>query len=126
MAAKNTLPRAYGMRALRLRLLRRREELAREVKAHMTAARGANGNGGPPEPGGGQSALIQSSELDLAQAARDATELAAIDTALTRIDLGECGLCAMCGETIPHARLEANPHALHCIACATTIEQEHA
>ncbi len=38
--------------------------------------------------------------------------------ALARIDDGTYGTCANCGADIPHARLEAQPTATHCITCA--------
>ena len=123
MPVRSTLPRAYGVRALRLRLLRRREELAREVNTHMAAARKAVADGDAHDAAAPH---LQVAEIDMAEAARDAAELGAIDTALTRMDLGEYGVCALCGAVIPHERLDANPHALHCIACATATEQEHA
>ena len=120
---KTALPHAYGIRALRLRLLLRRRELVREVHSHVDAARTAGGFEGRADPGGEDHAQTQQAELDLAEAARDSAELAAIDTALARMALGEYGLCALCGQPVPQARLEANPHALHCIACATAAEQ---
>ena len=126
MAVKVKLPPAYGVRALRLRLLRRREELVREVNAHMAAARSAVGEGDVHGAGSAAAAQLQTVEIDMMEATRDAAELGAIDTALTRMELGEYGLCAMCGATIAHERLDVNPHALHCIACATSLEQAQA
>jgi DnaK suppressor protein len=123
MPVKTALPRAYGIRALRLRLLRRREELVNAVHSHMAAARTAVADDDSHGAGSSASVQMQAAEVDMAEAARDAAELAAIDTALTRIELGEYGLCAQCGVVIPQKRLEANPHALHCIACATADEK---
>lgn len=42
-----------------------------------------------------------------------------IEAALDRIEGGEYGLCAECGEPIPQARLELDPAAPTCIACAS-------
>lgn len=38
--------------------------------------------------------------------------------ALTRIENGTYGICTKCGEPIAQARLEAQPTATHCMACA--------
>lgn len=45
-------------------------------------------------------------------------ELGQISRALARLDRGEYGLCARCGEEIDAGRLEAVPHAERCAACA--------
>lgn len=45
-------------------------------------------------------------------------ELIRIEAALRRIDEGEYGYCADCGEEISDKRLEADPSATHCINCA--------
>lgn len=47
------------------------------------------------------------------------TDLAAIRAALGRLERGDYGRCAGCGEEIPLARLETVPTALHCIGCAS-------
>jgi DnaK suppressor protein len=48
----------------------------------------------------------------------DARALAAIVSALRRIESGSYGLCTVCGDSIGVARLEALPTATACIACA--------
>ncbi|MFN3262708.1 MAG: TraR/DksA family transcriptional regulator [Pikeienuella sp.] len=45
-------------------------------------------------------------------------EARAIRAALGRIETGNYGICAACGEEIAVARLEAVPHAPLCAACA--------
>lgn len=45
-------------------------------------------------------------------------ELTQIEHALARIEAGEYGKCESCGEKISIKRLEAVPHANHCIKCA--------
>jgi DnaK suppressor protein len=45
-----------------------------------------------------------------------------IDAALARIDLDEFGYCQTCGEDIARGRLEIDPAALLCIACAEKTE----
>ena len=41
-----------------------------------------------------------------------------IDTALSRIDQGNYGICKGCGEPIPDNRLQAAPFVTMCISCA--------
>lgn len=48
------------------------------------------------------------------------TELAAIRSALGRLDDGTYGTCGGCGERIPKARLDALPVAALCLTCAET------
>ena len=50
-------------------------------------------------------------------------ELAGISLALQRLDSGEYGQCADCGEPIPEARLLAYPLTDACVDCATAREQ---
>lgn len=48
--------------------------------------------------------------------ARD--ELQAIAATLARMERGDFGTCAACGEAIDDERLQAYPYATHCIPCA--------
>jgi RNA polymerase-binding transcription factor DksA len=50
--------------------------------------------------------------------ARAHTQLAELDAAGERVRLGRYGLCEVCGEPIPPARLEAQPAARACVACS--------
>jgi DnaK suppressor protein len=47
--------------------------------------------------------------------------LAAIDTALKRLDAGEYGICMECGVQISAKRLDAIPWAERCIRCAEHV-----
>ncbi len=49
---------------------------------------------------------------------RRTLELKRVQAALRRIDEGEYGYCLSCGEDIAQARLEFDPAATQCIACA--------
>lgn len=62
-------------------------------------------------------------EVDLARTDRDAVELAEIDQALARMDAGQYGLCADCGEAIALARLRSAPQALRCVDCESRHER---
>ena len=46
-----------------------------------------------------------------------------VDAALRRIEEGEYGDCASCGEPIDPRRLEAQPEAPLCVACQTQRER---
>ncbi len=46
-----------------------------------------------------------------------AAEMKAIRLAIARLDGGHYGLCTSCGTPIDAARLDALPHAAHCIEC---------
>lgn len=59
-----------------------------------------------------QQAMAQASERARAR------ELQRIDAALRRIEDGEYGWCAECGEAIAARRLEVDPCASHCVNCA--------
>lgn len=50
------------------------------------------------------------------------TELNQVNTALARADKGEYGVCAVCDEPIPVARLEALPYTDRCVSCASESE----
>lgn len=52
-------------------------------------------------------------------------ELAAVEAALHRLDVGRYGDCLECGDAIPWARLLAQPAAERCAACQSVWEQEH-
>lgn len=51
--------------------------------------------------------------------AEAATELAAIDGALARMDAGTYGVCVRCGEPIAAARLAARPASAECVGCSS-------
>ncbi len=48
-------------------------------------------------------------------------EIAGIERALARMENGQYGICARCGESIAPARLRALPAAELCIRCAEKI-----
>lgn len=45
------------------------------------------------------------------------TSLEKVERALAKFDDGTYGLCEACGARIDRARLEALPHARHCLEC---------
>ena len=62
-------------------------------------------------------------ELLMSMSTNDRQLLQSIDAALDRIDEGEYGKCANCGQPIQEKRLEAVPWARHCIHCQDMIER---
>ena len=45
-------------------------------------------------------------------------EIQQLSNAITRIEQGHYGICEVCGENIPPARLSVQPAALYCVSCA--------
>ena len=61
---------------------------------------------------------MQQQAMAQAQERARAAELTRIDQAFRRLDDGEYGHCAECGDEIPDKRLEIDPSASHCVNCA--------
>jgi RNA polymerase-binding transcription factor len=61
-------------------------------------------------------------EIDYTLGENSGQVLAAIDSALKRIDEGTYGTCVSCGEQIRYERLEATPWASLCIDCKRKAE----
>ncbi|WP_339691238.1 TraR/DksA C4-type zinc finger protein [uncultured Parasphingorhabdus sp.] len=61
---------------------------------------------------------MQQQEMAQAEARRRTSDIARIEMALKRIEQGEFGWCAECGEPIAFRRLEIDPAAALCIDCA--------
>ena len=61
---------------------------------------------------------LQGQEMARAAERRRDIELRKIDAALARLDSGEYGWCARCGEEIAAARLRLDPAVPICIDCA--------
>ncbi len=61
-------------------------------------------------------------EIDYTLGENSGQVLAAIDSALKRIDEGTYGTCGSCGEQIRYERLEATPWASLCIDCKRKAE----
>ena len=78
-----------------------------------------------------QSAMGRLSRMDALQVqamsqetkSRHEESLRKISSALSKIESSDYGYCLKCDELISFARLEANPAAPLCIACATSEEQ---
>lgn len=62
---------------------------------------------------------MQQQAMADAEARRRQSDIARIDAALKRIEEGEFGWCLTCGEQIAEQRLDIDPMATQCIACAS-------
>ncbi|MEE9219639.1 MAG: TraR/DksA family transcriptional regulator [Acidobacteriota bacterium] len=49
-------------------------------------------------------------------------QVAQIDAAIGRLQMGQYGVCSACGEPIPIARLRALPFATLCVPCQSSRE----
>jgi len=54
----------------------------------------------------------------------DRRTLRMVELAISRIDEGDFGQCATCGEDIEGKRLQAVPWASHCLGCQEKREAE--
>ena len=61
---------------------------------------------------------LQAQQMALETERRNRARLLLVQRALERIEQGEYGDCLACGEPIDPRRLEADPTATRCIACA--------
>lgn len=66
---------------------------------------------------------MQAQAMSQASGRRLETMLKRIEAALVRVDNDEYGDCQSCGEPIAEKRLEFDPAALLCIACAERAER---
>lgn len=102
---------------IHVQLIARREELAdrlARIKDNLTSGRSADSQEQAQELENAEvvDALGNEARLELSQVAR----------ALDQIKNGTYGTCVTCGDTIPLARLKAQPFADRCIRCATAQE----
>ncbi len=61
---------------------------------------------------------LQGQQMALEAERRRKRELLRIKAALNRIDIGEFGYCASCGDEIAAGRLAINPSAERCVKCS--------
>lgn len=95
--------------------LRQAEEL--QAEADSLALEHEPGDVQFDEEGGEGGTSNVDRELDLVLSAQARAAIADIDRALAKIDAGTYGTCEQCGAEIPHARLQALPHATLCVGC---------
>ena len=114
---------AFDLEAAAERLRREREDVGTRL-AHMTTdlealfAASADSNADDEHDPEGQTIAYERSQLTaLIQGAQD--HLAGIEAGMLRLELGVYGICEVCHQPIPAARLEARPTARTCIQHAT-------
>ncbi|HUN63759.1 MAG TPA: TraR/DksA C4-type zinc finger protein [Candidatus Sulfotelmatobacter sp.] len=71
-----------------------------------------------PEDEVGLALRNSSTGMAIANIERELRTLAEIDLSLRRIETGDYGVCGLCGEKIPVARLKAIPWTRCCVECA--------
>lgn len=95
-------------------------EIIQDVEQTLTEMTDQTGN--IPDPN--DRATMESDRgFELRIRGRERKLLEKIDEALERIEDGEYGVCAGCGEEISEKRLEARPVAKYCIDCKKKQEQ---
>lgn len=110
---------------LRKRLEEDRAQVADSIESHEGALSAyriarrdiATDDENDPE---GPAIAVQRSEAS-AMLAQSRQHLDEVDAAIAKLADGTFGLCERCGREIPLARLNARPHAAHCINCAEHI-----
>ncbi len=99
----------------RRRTTRRLADLRGDYRGFVEASKDSNADD-EHDPEGATIAFERSQVGALVQQAE--AHLAAVDAALTRLDDGTYGACAVCGRQIPPARLAVRPTATTCVGCA--------
>jgi DnaK suppressor protein len=99
---------------MREMLLRQREELNRRIEQRRQEMVMDQ----EPEDEVGLALRNSSTGLAVATIEREVRTLAEIDLSLRRIESGDYGVCGVCGEKIPLARLKAIPWTRCCVECA--------
>lgn len=124
MPLSHAIPRAQKEALLRL-LQARAANLQRGLASvlHESRARGEPGLPNRHLETDDDAVAEEETALDIASVERDARELNDVYEAIARIDAGSYGACVDCGDDIPWARLQAQPHAKRCIACASAAER---
>ena len=114
-----------GQRALiESALVLRQQQLDRQLAAHHEGlSRAEHAREVLQDEGHDAIQLEGEREIDLALSDLEVRELGEVSAALRRLQGGRFGLCADCEAEIPFDRLQAEPWALRCVACASRQEQ---
>jgi DnaK suppressor protein len=71
-----------------------------------------------PDDEAGLASRNSTAGLTIANIERELRTLSEIELSLRRMETGEYGVCGVCGEEIPIARLKAIPWTRRCVTCA--------
>lgn len=112
------------LRDLYERLLDKKRRLWEEVQAFIKKER----EGKPREdfefsPEEGRGVVDLAGEAEYVLVRRKNAELFRIEDTLKRMEEGEYGICADCGQNIPLRRLELMPEAVRCTQCQERLEK---
>ncbi|MER3415422.1 MAG: hypothetical protein C4297_04305 [Gemmataceae bacterium] len=66
---------------------------------------------------------IGAGEISSQLAELEARELQLVERALEKLEQGTYGICELCGQKIPVARLNAMPYCVYCIKCQREVER---
>ncbi|MDT8441632.1 MAG: TraR/DksA family transcriptional regulator [Desulfuromonadales bacterium] len=102
-------------------LLKMRDELIQEVSDSYETCRELGQDGVPDI--GDMSSIAYSRDILFNLSETQQQRIRDIDAALARIDEGEYGICAECGEEISPRRMEVRPFSRYCIDCKSDIEK---
>jgi len=106
---------------LRRELLRKKDELTARLE-RITA----NLRRGYEADSKERAKQLEDSEVVDALGNEARIELEKISSVLARMESGDFGVCIDCGMPIEKGRINAYPHALECIDCATMDERRKA
>lgn len=94
-------------------LIAEREREMEEAKATETASERN------PDPDSADAASMKFEYMKEMSLERNSSDLLhKVEHALKRVESGDYGICEVCGEAIPVARLEVLPYATMCVDCA--------
>lgn len=92
-------------------------EHEKEMEDARNSETAADRSSDPENADAGSMRLEYAKELSIERNAADL--LHKVEHALRRIENGGYGICEVCGEAIPVARLEILPYATMCVTCAS-------
>jgi len=116
--AKSTVKRfQQELEVERERLVEVITEHEKEMEDARNSETAADRSSDPENADAGSMRLEYAKELSIERNAADL--LHKVEHALRRIEMGGYGVCEVCGEAIPIARLEVLPYATMCVTCAS-------
>lgn len=109
---------------LKARLLEKRRELLAKMRSSMDPGQLSEGSAGDDMIDRALDTFERETAYQIAEIESEAVDQ--INEAIDRIEAGTYGVCEMCGDPIPAARLKALPSATLCVQCKGREEQSQA